>query len=148
MIKKSTPNKDAPLIDDVRMLGRMLGVVIREQEGADAFNLVEQVRQLSVAYRRSGDQDADKAMQKILRAQPTDKMVMVIRAFTYFSHLANLAEDRHHIRRRAFHAQRGDLQEGSVESAIAILAKLGVRDKAIREQLSKEIGRASCRERV
>ena len=137
MIKKSAPNKDAPLIDDVRMLGRMLGAVIREQEGADAYDLVEQVRQLSVAYRRSGDQDADKAMQKILRAQPTDKMVMVIRAFTYFSHLANLAEDRHHIRRRAFHAQRGDLQEGSVESAIAILAKLGVRDKAIREQLSK-----------
>ena len=80
MIKKSAPNKDAPLIDDVRMLGRMLGAVIREQEGADAYDLVEQVRQLSVAYRRSGDQDADKAMQKILRAQPTDKMVMVIRA--------------------------------------------------------------------
>ena len=138
MIKKSTPaSKDTPLIDDVRMLGRMLGAVIREQEGAQAFDLVEQVRQLSVAYRRSGDQDADKAMQKILRAQPTDRMVMVIRAFTYFSHLANLAEDRHHIRRRAFHAQRGDLQEGSVESAVAILAKLGVRDKAIREQLSK-----------
>jgi len=48
-------DKDAPLIRDIRLLGRILGDVIREQEGAPAFELVEQIRQLSVAFRRNAD---------------------------------------------------------------------------------------------
>ena len=43
--------KNRPLVDDIRLLGRILGDVIREQEGAEAFELIERVRQLSVAYR-------------------------------------------------------------------------------------------------
>ena len=43
--------KNLPLVEDIRLLGRILGEVIREQEGKDAFDLVERVRQLSVAYR-------------------------------------------------------------------------------------------------
>jgi len=43
-------DKDQPLIDDIRLLGRLLGDVIREQEGAAAFALIEQIRQLSVAF--------------------------------------------------------------------------------------------------
>ncbi|MGP1693285.1 MAG: phosphoenolpyruvate carboxylase, partial [Giesbergeria sp.] len=52
-------DKDQPLIDDIRLLGRILGDVIREQEGAAAFDLIEQVRQLSVAFRRDADHEAD-----------------------------------------------------------------------------------------
>ena len=47
--------KNQPLVDDIRLLGRILGDVIREQEGKDAFELVERVRQLSVAYRLKRD---------------------------------------------------------------------------------------------
>ena len=54
-------DKDLPLIQDIRLLGRILGDVIREQEGVDAYGLVEQIRQLSVAFRRDADQEADKA---------------------------------------------------------------------------------------
>ena len=43
--------KNRPLVEDIRLLGRILGDVIREQEGKDAFELIERVRQLSVAYR-------------------------------------------------------------------------------------------------
>jgi phosphoenolpyruvate carboxylase len=39
-------------MEDIRLLGRILGDVIREQEGEAAFELIEQVRQLSVAFRR------------------------------------------------------------------------------------------------
>ena len=53
-------DKDLPLIEDIRLLGRILGDVIREQEGQAAFDLTEQVRQLSVAYRRNDDRDAEK----------------------------------------------------------------------------------------
>ena len=100
----STPSrkidKDQPLIRDIRLLGRILGDVIRDQDGVEAFELIEQVRQLSVAFRRDDDSEANKELKKLLKGLSGDQAVSVIRAFTYFSHLANLAEDRHHIRRR------------------------------------------------
>ncbi|MDM7943454.1 MAG: phosphoenolpyruvate carboxylase [Hydrogenophaga sp.] len=122
----SRVDKDQPLIDDIRLLGRILGDVIREQEGQAAFDLIEQIRQLSVAFRRHDDQSADKALKKLLKGLSGDLTVSVIRAFTYFSHLANLAEDRHHIRRRAVHERAGDLQEGSLARTLQRLHKAGI----------------------
>jgi phosphoenolpyruvate carboxylase len=61
----------------------------------------------------------------------------VIRAFTYFSHLANLAEDRHHIRRRAVHERAGDTQEGSIEVALARLRWAGIAPKTIASTLAR-----------
>eukprot|EP01136_Pigoraptor_vietnamica_P034534 Opistho-1_new@98613 len=60
-------DKDQPLIDDIRLLGRILGDVIREQEGQAAYDLIEQIRQLSVAFRRHADESADKALKKLLK---------------------------------------------------------------------------------
>ncbi len=104
-VSKRAPGRvrdnERPLADDIRLLGRILGDVIREQDGTKAYELVEQVRKLSVAFRRDADQEADKALKKLLKSLSGEQAVNVIRAFTYFSHLANLAEDRHHIRRRA-----------------------------------------------
>jgi phosphoenolpyruvate carboxylase len=119
-------DKDQPLIDDIRLLGRILGDVIREQEGQAAFDLIEQIRQLSVAFRRHADESADKALKKLLKGLTGDQAVSVIRAFTYFSHLANLAEDRHHIRRRAVHERAGNLQEGSLARTLQRLHKAGI----------------------
>ena len=128
--------KDQPLIDDIRLLGRILGDVIREQEGATAYELVEQVRKLSVSFRRHADPEADKALKKLLKGLSADQTVSVIRAFTYFSHLANLAEDRHHIRRRAIHERAGDTQEGSLEVALSRLRWAGIAPKAIVQTLA------------
>ena len=113
--------KEQPLIDDIRLLGRLLGDVIREQEGEAAYELVEQVRQLSVAFRLHDNKSADKALKKLLKGLSGDQTVSVIRAFTYFSHLANLAEDRHHIRRREVHERAGSSQEGSLDVTLARL---------------------------
>ncbi len=129
-------DKDQPLVDDIRLLGRILGDVIREQEGVAAFALVEQVRQLSVTFRRDADQDADKALNKLLKGLTTDQTVSVIRAFTYFSHLANLAEDRHHIRRRRVHERAGRTQEGSIAVALARLRAAGIAPDAISQMLA------------
>ena len=118
--------KDQPLIDDIRLLGRLLGDVIREQEGAQTFELIEQIRQLSVAFRRDADQAADRQLKALLQALSDDQAVSVIRAFTYFSHLANLAEDRHHIRRRAVHEQAGHIQRGSLAHTWGRLQQAGV----------------------
>ena len=132
----SKKDKDRPLVEDIRLLGRILGEVIREQEGAAAYELVEQIRKLSVAFRRHADEAADKALKTLLKSLSNDQTVSVIRAFTYFSHLANLAEDRHHIRRRAVHEQRGDVQDGSLDAALARLRASGYTPKSIAKTLS------------
>ena len=130
-------DKDLPLIEDIRLLGRILGDVIREQEGGPAYELVEQVRQLSVAFRRDADEAADKALKKLLKGLSSDQTVSVIRAFTYFSHLANLAEDRHHIRRRAVHERAGNTQEGSIEVALARLRWAGISPATVVDTLAR-----------
>ena len=87
---KETPlrqsrDNERPLVEDIRLLGRILGDVIREQEGAPAFELVENIRKLSVAFRRDADHEADKALKKLLKSLSGEQAVSVIRAFTYFS---------------------------------------------------------------
>ena len=134
--KRRARDNERPLVEDIRLLGRILGDVIREQEGVAAYELIEQVRKLSVAFRRDADQEADKALKKLLKGLSGDQTVSVIRAFTYFSHLANLAEDRHHIRRRAIHERAGDTQEGSIEVALARLRWAGIAPKTIANTLA------------
>lgn len=133
---RRSKDSERPLVEDIRLLGRILGDVIREQEGVDAYELVERIRKLSVAFRRDADHEADKALKKLLKSLSGDQAVSVIRAFTYFSHLANLAEDRHHIRRRAIHERAGDTQEGSLEVALARLRWAGITPKAVSQMLA------------
>ena len=133
---KRSKDNERPLLDDIRLLGRILGDEIREQEGVDAFELIEKIRTLSVAFRRDADQEADKALKKLLKGLTDNQTVSVIRAFTYFSHLANLAEDRHHIRRRAIHERAGDTQEGSIEVAMSRLRWAGISPKTISQTLA------------
>jgi phosphoenolpyruvate carboxylase len=120
-------DKNRPLVDDIRLLGRILGDVIREQEGQGAFDLIERIRQLSVAYRLKRDAQAGKTFDRLLKSLSGDQTVSVIRAFSYFSHLANIAEDRHHVRRREHHERQGHLQEGSLAMSFERLAEADVR---------------------
>jgi phosphoenolpyruvate carboxylase len=129
-------DSERPLVEDIRLLGRILGDVIRVQEGPEAYELVEQIRKLSVAFRRDADHEADKALKKLLKSLPGDRAVSVIRAFTYFSHLANLAEDRHHIRRRAIHERAGHTQEGSIDVALQRLRWAGITPHSISDMLA------------
>jgi phosphoenolpyruvate carboxylase len=134
--RRPSSHNERPLLEDIRLLGRILGDVIRDQEGQEAFALIEQIRQLSVSFHRDADQDANRALKRLLKGLSGDQTVSVIRAFTYFSHLANLAEDRHHIRRRAIHERAGDSQEGSIELTLERLRAAGVTPQVISELLA------------
>ena len=136
MPNKAAQTNERPLVEDIRLLGRILGDVIREQEGLAAYELIELTRKLSVAFRRDADVASDRALKKLLKGLSGDQTVSVIRAFTYFSHLANLAEDRHHIRRRAIHERAGDTQEGSIDVALARLRWAGITPKTIASTLA------------
>jgi len=132
-------NTELPLIDDIRLLGKILGDIVREQEGEPVYALVEQVRKLSVAFHRDANQKANQELGKLLKGLTSESAVKVLRAFTYFSHLANLAEDRHHIRRRIAHERIGSYQDGSIPMAMKKLHAAGVTSKMISKALEESL---------
>src|ERR1700722_4993449 len=90
--------EDARLRHDIRLLGRILGDTVRDQEGADVFDLVERIRQTSIRFHRDDDKPARRELEVILDGMSTSETVRIVRAFSYFSHLANIAEDQNNIR--------------------------------------------------
>ncbi|WP_210215663.1 phosphoenolpyruvate carboxylase [Mongoliimonas terrestris] len=129
--------KDQPLYEDVRLLGQILGDIVREQEGEAAFELIEAIRRLSVAYQRKADADAGRDLDRLLTRLGPAETVTVIRAFTYFSHLANLAEDRHHLRRRAVHEARGEHTDGSLARTFERLGTAGIGRETVTRALAR-----------
>ncbi|PKO94203.1 MAG: phosphoenolpyruvate carboxylase [Betaproteobacteria bacterium HGW-Betaproteobacteria-10] len=130
-------DKDEPLRNDIRLLGRMLGDTVREQEGEAIFDLVERVRQTAVRFARASDPETGKATRAELAALldplPRDTTQAVVRAFSYFLQLANIAEDEHHIRRRRAHDLAGSPpREGSLVHALDQLRenKVGAQEVA------------------
>ena len=70
------------LTEDVRLLGQLLGDVVREQEGEAVFELIEAIRRLSVAVERHEDAAAGQEMDALLKRLGPDETVSVIRAFS------------------------------------------------------------------
>ncbi|HYD55895.1 MAG TPA: phosphoenolpyruvate carboxylase [Burkholderiales bacterium] len=130
---KTSADKDAPLKEDIRLLGRLLGNVLREQEGEAVFQVVETIRQTAVRFRRESDPQSGTDLNKMLRKLTRDQTITVVRAFSYFSHLANIAEDQHHNRRRRAHLLAGSApQQGSIAYALSRLDDAGVSGAAVR----------------
>jgi phosphoenolpyruvate carboxylase len=130
---KPSTDKDAPLKEDIRLLGRLLGDVLRDQEGDAVFQVVETIRQTAVRFRRESDPQAGADLNKLLKKLTRDQTVSVVRAFSYFSHLANIAEDQHHNRRRRAHLLAGSApQQGSVAYALSKLDEAGVPATTVR----------------
>ena len=125
-------DKDAPLKEDIRLLGRLLGEVIRQQEGETVYEIVETIRQTAVKFRRDTDPQAGAELDKLLKKLTRDQTNSVVRAFSYFSHLANIAEDQHHNRRRRAHLLAGSAaQAGSMAATLSKLDAAGVTGKAV-----------------
>src|SRR6516225_11949155 len=127
-----TEDKDLPLREDIRLLGRILGDTIREQSGEAVFDTVESIRQNSVRFRRDEDLTARRDLEAILNALAPTKALQIIRAFGFFSHLANIAEDQHHIRRtRAHHLTSSAPREGTMTHALARARQAGISPAAL-----------------
>ncbi len=98
--------EDARLRNDIRLLGRILGDTVRDQEGADVFDLVERIRQTSIRFHRDEDRAARRELEQILDSMSIGKTLRIVRAFSYFSHLANIAEDQNNIRQMRARTER------------------------------------------
>ncbi|WP_341675834.1 phosphoenolpyruvate carboxylase [Niveibacterium sp. SC-1] len=128
----STQDKDLPLKEDIRLLGRILGDTVRAQHGDAIFDLIERIRQNSIRFRRDDDIAARKELEAMLDSLSRDQTIQVVRAFSYFSHLSNIAEDQHHIRRSRAHAIAGSSpREGSMAHAINSALAAGVTPEQI-----------------
>ncbi|MEX3938703.1 phosphoenolpyruvate carboxylase [Paraburkholderia sp. BR10937] len=132
---RARDDKDQPLFEDIRYLGRLLGEVLREQEGDAVFDVVESIRQTAVRFRREDDNADALALEKQLRALSPEETVTVVRAFSYFSHLANIAEDRHRNRRRRIHDLAGSApQAGTIAHSLERLALAGAAATPVLQQ--------------
>ncbi|MGC0364014.1 phosphoenolpyruvate carboxylase [Rhodococcus sp. 27YEA15] len=113
---RETPREATePLREDIRLLGGILGQIVREQSGDHVFELVERARVESFRVRRS---EIDRAeLISLFAGISTDDAIPVIRAFSHFALLANLAEDIHRERRRAIHLGAGEPPRDSTLAA-------------------------------
>ena len=90
---------DAPLREDVRLLGNLLGETLKEHAGQDLFNQVEQIRALSKGA-RDGQVEAEKQLEQLLSSLDDHEILPLTRAFTHFLNFANIAEQYHVVRSR------------------------------------------------
>ncbi len=112
--------KDAQLRDDVRTLGALVGDVLREQCGDAFFQLVERARHAAIA-------GADDELHALAKGLPPRDAETLVRAFSTYFEVVNLAERIHRIRRRRDYLRSArDPQEGSLEATALRLAAAGV----------------------
>ncbi|MFO7858753.1 MAG: phosphoenolpyruvate carboxylase [Ectothiorhodospiraceae bacterium] len=116
MVERSSA--DQPLREDIRQLGDLLGQVIHEQDSDHVFETVETVRRLA-KQARGGDDTAAERLEQTLTGLDDNMIMPVVRAFSHFLNLANIAEQHHRVRRsRAWALDpdsgplRGSLEEG------------------------------------
>ena len=119
-----TTGVDRALRNDIRLLGRLLGEVLRTHGGDRLFVAVEEIRQTALRFRREDDPRAAQRLDVLLRGLARDETIGVVRAFSYFSHLANIAEDRHLV--RALAREDSAKRLGSLAHAMESLQTGGV----------------------
>ncbi len=129
---------DEPLRHDIRLLGRLLGEVIAECEGKRVFDTIETLRRTAVKFRREGRQADGKLLeQRVQRLRGSDPN-SVARAFSYFLHLSNIAEDRDQNRSQRARALADDAPaRGSLREAVQTLAGQGVSLARVRRLLAE-----------
>ena len=116
---------------DVRRLGELVGTVLREQGGPELYDAVEHVRQATIDLRASGG--ADRELFAWIEGLPTRRLLQVVRAFSVYFHVINLAEQRHRIRTlRQREVETGGPVHESVGAAVRELRDNGLSDDAVR----------------
>lgn len=116
--------------EDLRYLGRLLGDVIRAQDGSDVFERIESARAASVAAHRTPGEAANARLAERLSSLDLDDTIRFVRGFLIFSLLANLAEDRH---------VPPAAPETRIDGAVDTLERAGVDREAIRALLADSL---------
>lgn len=127
-----------PLRQDIRNLGKILGDIINECEGKSVFNLIEKLRQNAVNFRRQGLDADGKILKRQIKRLAHGEVNSIVRAFSYFLHLSNIAEDRDQTRRqRQQWEHQGNDTPGSLEHAMRLLQEAGLSHTQIKKSLAQ-----------
>lgn len=132
---------DQPLRDDIRELGDLLGAVIREQGGQQLFETIETIRRLA-KQAREGDDQAALRLEETLTGLDDEMIMPVVRAFSHFLNLANIAEQHHRVRRSrawALDPDSGPLR-GSLEEGFARVAAVTDPDELFEAVCNMQVG--------
>jgi phosphoenolpyruvate carboxylase len=133
-------SKDLPLRDDVRLLGRILGDTLREQEGEASYQLIENVRRAAVRFRKTQDDRDRVQLEQTLDALSPSETLVVVRAFSYFSQLSNIAEDLHHNRRHRAHLKAGTApKDGSLLLALERIGEKHISKETLQSFLNSAL---------
>lgn len=118
-MKKADPN--AALRHDVHLLGNCLGTTLREQVGQELYDTIEKIRLLSKEAHQ-GQKLALAELNRLLTSLKPAEILVVVRAFSHFLNLANLAENYHRIRRTRWHHlhAKNKVQAGSLAAMFKI----------------------------
>jgi phosphoenolpyruvate carboxylase len=121
------PARHTPLREDIHALGELMGEVLREQGGEELLSLVDQDRLTAIRW-RGGVAGAGEALAVRVRGRPPRLARELVRAFSSYFQLVNVAEKVHRIRRRReYFQQDGDRpQPGGVEDTLAELKAAGL----------------------
>jgi len=134
-----TANARDPLAREIKLLGALLGQVIVEQSGAEFLELVERVRRRSIALRQRDDPAERERLAAELDSLDLERTEALIRSFSLYFQLANLAEERQRVRTLRQRARRahGGLLEESAGEAIRTLWRRGRGSREIAAQLAQ-----------
>ena len=135
----SHQQKLLPLRQDVRFLGELLGRVLIHQEGRSLFDTEERIRKLAIRVRRQGRRADEASLRTRLGGLDVATATKVVRAFSVYFQLVNVAEENHRLRRKrhyeslpGFHPARG-----SIDDVIHRLSTAQVRAQELAEQLER-----------
>ncbi len=132
MTVQPSSGRNAPLAEmdalreDVRILGDLVGQVVREQAGDGVFALVEQVRHAAIAARDGAPSEAERSLLEWAEGQTTADLIGVVRAFSVYFHVINVAEQHNRVR-RLYERERSAAQLAeSIADAVSGLRARGV----------------------
>lgn len=133
-----SPQLEDQIRDRIKLLAQILGDIIREQDGEELYNIIENLRQGFIRLRRENDPALKDQTLKIIETLSSDEASKVVRAFSHYFHLLNLAEEEslHLTRREMIHSGEA-LWFGSFEQTIAQLKDDGLSAKEIESLLHR-----------
>lgn len=134
----ATPSRPhSALRQDIRLLGKMLGDVIRDCDGSPVYTVVENLRRRAVSNRRDNNQAGGRSLTRAIQALSEKQASSVARAFSYFLQLSNIAEDRDQNRRHRKQVLSGEPVPGTLQHALGALHTRGIRRRRIEQFLQQ-----------
>src|SRR5690625_2249807 len=133
-----TTDNNALLRRDVKMLGNILGEILVLSGGKELFDKVEKIREMTKSYRNEFDEGTYHALKEEISSLKPPMRQQVIRAFSVYFHLINMAEQNHRIRRRRqYLLKEGASQSFSIEEAVAKVKSYDLTNDQIQDVLNE-----------